>query len=207
VSVILLILLRAKNKHLVFFLGFDMYNPYMKGKLVYLRAPTEEDALGCWLEWFSDPDVTRYLIDRQFPNTRELQLEFFESLSQNPSRIALSVVGMKDDRHIGVVSLSGVNWMHGYADIAVVIGDRGCREIAGYGIEAVGLLIRLAFLRFNLLNLRSVHVSGNEATSLMIRLFGFKEAGVIKEFYEIDGILQDSVISCLSKKSWMSRNV
>jgi RimJ/RimL family protein N-acetyltransferase len=183
-----------------------MHNPYMTGKLVYLRAPTEEDALGKWYEWFSDPDVTRYLGDRNFPNSKEMQLDFFRGLSLNTSRLVLSVVRVEDDQHIGVVNLSGINWVHRYADVAVVIGDQGCRGKGGYGIEALGLLIRAAFLRLNLSNLKGGYASGHEATSLMLRLFGFKEAGVIESLFLIDGVRQDCVIFHLAKESWMSRN-
>jgi len=37
-----------------------MYNPYIKGKHVYLRHPTEEDAIGAWHEWFSDEEIVKY---------------------------------------------------------------------------------------------------------------------------------------------------
>ena len=43
-----------------------MDNPYIIGKQIYLRHPTEEDALGKWHEWFSDEELTKHMNDRYF---------------------------------------------------------------------------------------------------------------------------------------------
>ena len=80
-----------------------MYNAYIVGKHVYLRHPTEEDALGNWHEWFSDEQTTKYLVERFWPNSKEAQLEFFRSL-EDRNRLVLSIVTKANDRHIGVVT-------------------------------------------------------------------------------------------------------
>ena len=57
-----------------------MYNPYIVGKQIYLRHPTEDDVQGKWHEWFSDEKITKYMSDRFWPNSKEAQLEFYKSL-------------------------------------------------------------------------------------------------------------------------------
>ena len=58
-----------------------MKNPYSIGKTIYLRAPEKKDLDGKWYEWLSDPDITQYFADRSWPNTKERQKVFFESIN------------------------------------------------------------------------------------------------------------------------------
>lgn len=87
-----------------------MNNPYAIGSKIYLRAPTIEDAQGAWYEWFSDPEITKYLGDRYLPNSKEAQIEFFESLLHSKDRVVFSICKLDDDEHIGVCGLSSINW-------------------------------------------------------------------------------------------------
>ena len=43
---------------------------------------------------------------------------------EDKNRLALSIVTIEDDKHIGVVSLNYINWIHRYADPAIVIGEK-----------------------------------------------------------------------------------
>ena len=183
-----------------------MYNPYMIGKLVYLRHPTEEDALGRWHEWFSDEETTKYLgnQDRAWPNTKEAQLDFVKSL-ENKKRLALSIVTIKDDKHIGVVSLSDINWIHRYADPAILIGEKDYRK-GVYTIDAYSLILKIAFLRLNLRIVRSSLVKSNKASESLVKLFNYKNVGEYKGLIYIDGKYEDVVVGMLDRESWLKRN-
>jgi len=181
-----------------------MYNPYMIGKHVYLRLPTEEDALGRWHEWFSHEKTTKYLADRFWPNSKEAQLEFLKSLGDR-NRLVLSVVTKENDEHIGVVSLSVINWVHRYADVAIVIGEEKYRKGA-YALEAFNLLLNVAFIRLNLRTIRSSYASSNDASRTIHRVFKFTKAGEYKKILCIDGHHDDLVLEMLDKETWLRRN-
>ena len=57
-----------------------MNNSYINGKNVYLRLPSLEDLDGNWYKWFSDHDVTKFLVDRYWPNNQIKQRDFFDSI-------------------------------------------------------------------------------------------------------------------------------
>jgi RimJ/RimL family protein N-acetyltransferase len=182
-----------------------MYNPYIVGKHVYLRAPTEEDALGHWHEWFSDEEATKHLADRFWPNTREEQLAFLKSLGDR-NRLALSVICKENDRHIGVVSLSSINWVHRYADIAIVIGDKEYHRGA-YSIEAFSLMLKSAFVRLNLKTIKSAYAASNEASRTIHSVFKFTTVGTYKNILFIDGRWDDLVAAMLDQETWLKRNM
>ena len=66
-----------------------MKNPYAIGKKIYLRAPESEDIDSDWYTWLSDPETTKYLGDRNFPNTKEKQQLFLEQIKNSNTRIVL----------------------------------------------------------------------------------------------------------------------
>ena len=82
-----------------------MLNPYISGKSVYLRHPTEEDALGKWHEWFSDEETTKYIVDQYWPNSVDGQLAHYRTLAEETIRgdrrqLVLSVVTTKEDQSL-----------------------------------------------------------------------------------------------------------
>jgi ribosomal-protein-alanine N-acetyltransferase len=182
-----------------------MLNPYAIGKAIYLRAPTVEDVEGKWYQWFSDPDVTQFLGDRFWPNTKRDQLKFFESLNDTRERLVLNICLISTDEHIGVCNLSSINWVHRHADIALVIGEREYRHGA-LAIEVMTLLLDIAFNRLNLMNIKASHASAHPVTPLLLRLFGFVEIGRFTNLTYYRGEYVDCVLSQLSKITWNKRN-
>ena len=182
-----------------------MTNPYAIGKTVYLRAPARADASGKWYEWFSDPDVTEYLVDRWWPNTPEDQARFYEAMSISRDRLVLAICRVDTDEHIGVCNLSAVNWVHRSADVALVIGEKAHRNGA-VAVEALALLLSIAFNRLNLLDLRSSYVEGDPHTPALEKLFGFREAGRFEKAAFLRGTYVDVVWSQLSRAAWAERN-
>ena len=182
-----------------------MKNPYAIGKSIYLRAPSADDIEGNWYQWFSDPEVTQYLGDRYWPNTKESQSAFFESIKSARERLVLCICLSDTDEHIGVCNLSAINWVHRYADIALVIGEKKFRNGA-IAVETMSLLLDIAFNRFNLLNLKSFHMSTNPNTSMLIKMFGFREVGRFNKLCFFRGEYVDSVFAQLSREDWASRN-
>lgn len=182
-----------------------MNNPYAMGKTIYLRAPRAEDVDGNWYKWFSDPEITQYLADRWWPNTVDDQARFFESIQCTRDRLVLSICEKEADEHIGVCSLGAINWVHRYADIALVIGEKKYRN-GIVAIEALALLADIAFNRLNLLNLKSFHVSTNPFTPLLEKIFGFTEVGRYRQLIYFRGTYADAIATQLTRADWESRN-
>jgi RimJ/RimL family protein N-acetyltransferase len=182
-----------------------MYNVYLAGKQVYLRHPTAEDARGRWHEWLSDPETTKYM-SQYWPNTPENQVAFLEAASAPMgSRMVLAVIDKATDKHIGVVSLSGINYAHGYADVAMLIGEKEYRS-GSYAFEAFSLLLQVAFLRLNLRIVKGAYASGNAFTEGLIKGCHFREVGRHEKLLRIDGRLQDSILVQLDRADWLRRN-
>jgi len=182
-----------------------MYNAYVVGSHVYLRHPTLTDVEGPWHEWLSDEETTRWLGLRYWPNSVEQQREFYDSCKPNDDRLVLSIVDIASERHIGVCNLSGINWVHRYCDMAIVIGDRDYRK-GPHLLEAVSLLLRTAFMRLNLRVVKSSFAASNEASGALHSVFRFQEVGRLKQLFWDHGRYVDSVIMMLRREDWFERN-
>ena len=182
-----------------------MKNPYAIGKTIYLRAPSADDIQGNWYQWFSDPEVTQYLGDRFWPNTKESQAVFFESIKSTKERLVLCICLTETDEHIGVCNLSAINWVHRHADIALVIGEKNYRNGA-IAVETMSLLLDIAFNRLNFKNIKASHISTNPITPVLLKMFGFREAGKFIKLSFFRGEYVDSVFSQISREDWASRN-
>ena len=178
-----------------------MINSYITGKNLYLRHPTRNDALGRWHEWLSDEETTRWLNLRYWPNTIEKQIDFFESLEKNNSRMVLSIVDIVSDRHIGVCSLSQINWVHRYCDIAIIIGDKDFKN-GHSALEAINLLLRVAFHRLNMRNIKSAYSLSNESSHVMHKILRFREVGRFPALYWDHGNYVDEVVAVLTYSDW-----
>ena len=182
-----------------------MYNPYIVGKQIYLRHPTEDDVQGKWHEWFSDEETMKFLESRFWPNSKESQLAYYNSLQNDRNKLVLSIVLISNDQHIGVISLNNINWIHRFGDIGIVIGEKKYSK-GVYATEAYSLILKIAFLRLNLLNVKAGYCKANKSSEAILELFKFETVGMYKKMLLIDGKKEDGVITYLDKESWLKRN-
>ena len=182
-----------------------MKNPYEIGNTIYLRAPEVEDVEGPWYQWFSDRETTKYLIDRFLPNSKIKQLNYFNS-SIDDTSVILAIVDKKTDKHIGMCSLSGVNWFHRFSDVAIVIGNKES-QYKIVAVEAMKLLLRVAFVRLKLINLKAAYASTNIPISTLLNLYRFRKVGIYKNICYVDGKYTDLELTQLDRSDWLKRNL
>ena len=182
-----------------------MYNPYVVGKHVYFRHPTENDVYGKWHEWLSDEETTKYLVDKFWPNSKKGQLHFYESILSGRDRMVLSIVDKESNEHIGICNLSSINWVHRFCDMALIIGEKEYRKGAN-AFECVSLLLKIAFMRLNLRAVKGSYIESNEFSKKILRILRFKEVGKCDKLCWIDGQYEALILVILHRDDWMKRS-
>ena len=176
-----------------------MKNSFITGSSIYLRPANIIDAKGDWYKWLNDPEVTKFLTNQFWPNTKEKQINFVKQSINSKERLLFSICLKKNDKHIGQCSLSGINWVHRYADIALLIGNKKFRKSL-YTLEVYKLLFEIVFNRLNLQNLKSA--TANPVVKKIHQLQGFKHVGVYKNLLSIDNTKTDLDLYVMSKLVW-----
>jgi len=176
-----------------------MKNIFIEGKNVYLRPASIEDAKGDWYKWLNDVEINKYLANQFWPNTKAKQIEFVKSSLNSKERAIFSVCLKKNHKHIGQCSLSYINWVHRFADIGVVIGDKKFRK-GIYALEVYKLLLQIGFKRFNLENIKSA--ASNPVAIKFHQLIGFKLIGTYKNLFLVNGKKMSLKLFSINRKIW-----
>ena len=121
---------------------------FIEGDKIYLRQFIKSD-IPIWFTWFNDSLVTKHMNKGITPNTEILQEEHLQSLLKSKNDIQLAIVYKEDDALLGLIGIHRIDWVNRVGDISIVIGEQSS---AGKGVatEAIGLIIKHAFLTMNI---------------------------------------------------------
>ncbi len=160
--------------------------PFLKGNGFYLRELRETDLSGDWYQWLNDAEVTRFQNKKIFPNSRERQSAYYESLAASQSDVVLAIADSDSHRHIGNVGLHKIDWVHRSAELGILLGER---EFWGkkIGKQAWALISEYGFTTLNLHRIYAWVVEGNTASLKCAQAAGFKEEGFIREMFYKEG--------------------
>lgn len=167
--------------------------PFIQGERLYLREVRPEDVNDTYYRWMNDPEVTRYLESRFFPNDMESLCDYVRQQNGNRNCAFLAIILKENDRHIGNIKLGPIDWIHRLADIGIILGEKDTWG-KGYASEAIGLVVKLAFSRMNLHKLTAGYYALNKGSERAFGNNGFVVEGVRKKHRFCEGVYTDTVI-------------
>ena len=166
---------------------------FIEGERIYLREVRPSDVNENYYRWMNDPEVTRYLESRFYPNSMGRLREYVTSKMGNRDNVFLAIVLKEGDRHIGNIKLGPINWIHRFADVGILIGEKDCWG-KGYGTEAIRLVVDYAFRKLNLHRLTAGVYAINQASVRAFLKAGFTEEGRRKSHTYCDGQYVDGIL-------------
>ena len=169
-----------------------MYQQFLSGQRVYLRALEVADVNERYLGWLHDAEVARYLEVGRFPVSENDLTGWIETFSDPTKAMAFAIVDKATNLHIGNITLHSINWVHRTAEMGTMIGDKQFWG-KGYATETRSLLIACAFERWGLRKLTVGNVEGNIGSISSNKGLGFKEEGRLREQVFIDGEYHDVI--------------
>ena len=150
------------------------------GELVRIRAKRLEDARLDWM-WRTDAELAELdaatvspLTFEQFRNQYEWQLR-----RTSIYRCTFAVEAVADGCHIGNVMYYNVDRIRRQAELGVIIGDREYWG-AGYGREAVALLVDYIFTHSSLTRVYLHTLDWNVRAQRAFRAVGFRDCGRVR---------------------------
>lgn len=173
------------------------------GEKVFLRPLERKDIdAGLYHKWINDPEVTRYLEARLWPQTYDRMLKYYENIGLSNDNFLMAICineveppVLCQGAHIGNIRLGPINWVHGFAEIGLFIGNKECWGI-GYGTEAIRLLSDFAFDQLNLHKLTAGILDPNIGSILAFEKAGFSTEGTLRRQYWDKDRYIDDVVMC-----------
>lgn len=183
------------------------FDIFLKGKKVDLVCLNEDliDKTD-WYKWVNDQDLSKFLNQGFFPNTKESQKKYYQENILSQKRLQLGIVHKKSNTLIGTNALFNIDYINRCCSISSLMNmkDKKINSI-NYFIEAQELLINHAFYK---LNLRRI-LGGTHTKALLevnIRVLSFKHEGTFREGEFRQGRYMDFFVFGLLKKDWEKRN-
>ncbi len=176
------------------------FDVFLSGETVDLCVPSDDVwTLDQWYRWFNKTEITKYLVQGIYPNTRKAQKAYLDALASNPSRIALLIKPKKHDHFIGVASLSSIDPVMRQCDFAMVIGERTSSvDSLFYGMETKCLMTEHAFENVGVERINSTQVAELIRWQRWQILFGYQIEGLLRRKFRRGRAVYDVLASsCL----------
>ena len=164
----------------------------LEGEQLYLRPIALSDADGAYPSWLNDPEVCRYNSHGERVYTREMAVEYIQSVINNPSCAVFAICLGEDDRHVGNISLQQISSKNSSAEFAILIGDPLVHG-KGIGYEAGTLLFDYAFNGLKLHGLYCGTHAENIAMQKLALKLGMSKEGRRRDAFFKNGHFTDIV--------------
>ena len=165
----------------------------IEGQRIILRNVRERDVSEGYCLWMNDPEVTRFLECRFQEHTEDDLRAFVARMEQDPDNVFLAIVLRDGDRHIGNLKISSINWLHRFADIGLLIGDKSCWG-QNFGSEAIRLATDYAFDALELHSLSAGLYDANIGSLKAFGKAGWQQQGLRKSRFLCEGEHQDQIL-------------
>lgn len=162
------------------------------GERIYLSHVLRSD-LPLFAKWFADLELTAYTSGPGISFMLEHEEEWFTKVIAGDRLKTFTIIRREDDAVIGSVSLQNMDYRHGTSELGIAIGDKGAWN-QGYGSEAVRLISDFGFTFCGLNTIYLWLIAFNERAHRAYLKAGFKEAGRIRQFYNVNGKRYDRVL-------------
>jgi RimJ/RimL family protein N-acetyltransferase len=142
----------------------------------------------------NDPQVTKYLECRFYPNSKESLQDYVRGKLSYESSVFLAIILKENQMHIGNIKLDFIlNRVHRLGDVGIVIGIRD-HWGKGYASEAIKLISNYAFNTLNLHKLTACCYASNKGSIRIFEKSGYEIEGVLKKHFFFEGQYEDAVL-------------
>ncbi|MFX1424969.1 MAG: GNAT family N-acetyltransferase [Promethearchaeota archaeon] len=177
--------------------------PFIQGENLDLCALNSKHA-ELYAKWKNDPIVRKYSRN-VIPRTLDEQKERYDTPQiEFKEHVSFEIWHKKDKKPIGRIGLGHIDWVNGWANAYIWIGEK---DYWGKNIatEATVLLVNYAFRELNLNKLHGGVIIDNIASWSVAEKIGFTLEGIEKESIYVDGKYLDNKTFRLLKEDWINR--
>jgi len=181
-----------------------MNKTLLTGERVSLRPLQLSDAEGNYVNWLNDKEVCKYNSHGSVLYTKEMAIEYINSVTNSEINLVLAVILKENNTHIGNISLQCISSKNQNAEFAILIGEKECWG-KGLSKEAALILIRHGF---EALNLHRIYCGTSEYNTGMQKLalsLGMKQEGVRVEAMFKNGEFVDIIEYGILREDFLNK--
>jgi len=175
-----------------------------EGKLVRLAGIEPEEVSKSFVQWHRDSEYMR-LLDTDPPrlhSSKAIKEWIEKDLEKQTDMYWFAVRALEDDRLVGDITLSVINWGSRDAFAGIGIGEREFWG-KGYGSDAMQLLLRYAFTELNLRRVSLTVFEFNQRAQRSYEKVGFRLEGRQRQIMQREGRRWDILYMGILREDWM----
>ena len=180
------------------------YKPLVSGKRIYLREVRLDDVNGRYYRWMNDPEVVQYLETRFVPQSLENIASYVKRMDGKADEPFFAICTHDTDEHIGNIKLGPINWIHRYADISLLIGEKHYWG-KGYASEAIEAITRYGFEVLSLNKIKASCYEQNEGSARAFENCGYCREGLMREHFLYKGKPTGAILLGMTARDYWER--
>ncbi len=158
-----------------------------------IRPLVAEDVNGEYVNWLNDADVCSKNRHHVYPFSAESARAFINTVNTSSGSIVLAICLKSNEyKHIGNISLNGIDMINRNASLAILMGDKSSWG-KGFGFEACFALMRHAFLALGLERVHCATFATNISMQKIAKKLRMQEEGRKRSAYFKDGKFVDTI--------------
>jgi len=178
----------------------------LKGKLVRLAGIDPDEVSKSFAQWNRDSEYMR-LLDTDPPrlhSTKAIKDWTEKELEKATDMYWFVIRSLEDDRLLGDITLSVINWGSREAFTGIAIGAREFWG-KGYGTDAMQALLRYGFLELNLRRISLTVFEFNQRARRSYEKAGFQLEGYQRQCMQREGRRWDIMYMGILQEEWMEK--
>ncbi len=180
---------------------------FLEGKDVNLIVLNERIIeISNWYNWFNNKNLNKYTNYHIYPNTLELQKEFFNNnIHGSKNKIQLGIYHINDSFLIGVISLNNINYFNRSCELSGIIGESKYHNLKYY-VEAAKIIVNHAFQSLGMIRVEGGTLS-KDINDMVCRLLGFSSEGVKRSCVFKNGEFRDVYLHSILFSEYKSSKI
>jgi RimJ/RimL family protein N-acetyltransferase len=179
------------------FLGKDL----LRGELIQLARPTKADIAEI-ARWSEDMEYQRLLRRGMvYPGSVEEHEDWFADMAKSEDMVPFVIRTLDEDKLIGLLVIKDIMWQARHCAFFIGIGEAEMRG-RGYGVDAIHVMLKYAFLEMNLNRVGLEVMSYNEVGLRTYKKVGFRHEGILRAYGYRDGIYYDMHLMGILRSEW-----
>jgi RimJ/RimL family protein N-acetyltransferase len=149
------------------------------GSEIYLTILSEANYSPNYAGWMNDYEITRFLESRWKYQTDASVRDYIRYMNESTTNFLFGIFLQDTNQHIGNIKIGGIDWIHRYGDVGLLIGERS-HWGKGYASLAILQVTQIAFRHLNLNKLWAGIYKGNEGSYKAFIKAGWRDVGLLK---------------------------
>jgi ribosomal-protein-alanine N-acetyltransferase len=170
-----------------------------------LLRPLNADDLDFVFQHFSNPVISRYLLDEEPITTREQAqaiIDFYLAPGPRPYNRWL-IVRKLDQLPIGTCGFHRWQKAHQRAEIGYDLAQSAWKQ--GVMTEALNTVLQFGLEHMQLNRIEALVYPDNNASIRLLERLGFRKEGMLRQYFRQGGVYYDHWLMALLRSEWVSK--